>query len=77
MFIPAGGVKGIAAVVSIITGKDQTLPFVLLDGDGPGLSSARKLRDSIFESSPDHVILVSEVIGLVGAEVEDLFSVDF
>lgn len=77
VFIPAGGVKGIAAVVSIITGKDQALPFVLLDGDGPGLSSARKLRDSIFESSPDHVVLVSEVIGLVGAEIEDLFSVDF
>lgn len=77
VFIPAGGVKGIAAVVSIITGKDQALPFVLLDGDGPGVTNARKLRDSLFESRPDHIIVASEFIGLDGAEIEDLLPADF
>lgn len=77
IFIPAGGVKGIAAVVSIITGKDQTLPFVLLDGDGPGLSGAKKLRETIFESSPNNVIVVNEHVALENAEIEDLMPVDF
>ncbi|MGN7414593.1 AAA family ATPase [Paenibacillus sp. SAF-068] len=75
IFIPSGGVKGIGAVVSIISGKDQALPFVLLDGDGPGLSGARKLRDSAFESSPHNVMVVSDYVGIEGAEIEDLFPV--
>lgn len=72
VFIPAGGVKGIAAVVSIITGKDQQLPFVLLDGDTQGTSTARKLRDGVYESSPERVLVVSELIDMVSAEIEDL-----
>lgn len=77
IFIPAGGVKGITAVVSIISGKDQALPIVLLDGDGPGLSSAKKLRESTFESSPHNVIVVNDYIELESAEIEDLIPVDF
>ncbi len=77
VFIPAGGVKGIAAVVSIISGKDQTLPIVLLDGDGPGLSGAKKLKETIFESSPNNVIVVNDYAALESAEIEDLISVDF
>jgi predicted ATP-dependent endonuclease of OLD family len=77
VFIPAGGVKGIAAVASIITGKDQVLPFVLLDGDGPGISGAKKLKETIFESSPNNVIVVSDYVALESAETEDLIPVDF
>ncbi len=76
IFIPSGGVKGIGAVVAIISGKEQLPPFVLLDSDGPGLSGARKLRDSIFESRPGNVMLIGDYVSIENAEIEDLFPVD-
>ncbi|WP_019004923.1 AAA family ATPase [Cohnella laeviribosi] len=77
VFIPAGGVKGITAVVSIITGREQTLPFVLLDGDAQGLSGAKKLKEGIFESSPNNVIVVNDYVELENAEIEDFIPLDF
>lgn len=36
VFMPSGGVRGVAGVVSIVSGKDGELPLVILDADGSG-----------------------------------------
>lgn len=41
VFIPSGGVKGVSGVVSIVCGKSEKLPYVLLDSDSSG-SGAKK-----------------------------------
>jgi len=77
IFIPAGGVRGIGAVVSILTGKDEELPYVVLDSDSSGKGLAKKLSDGIYKSDPNQVLLVSDFIDMENAEIEDLFPVDF
>lgn len=77
VFLPSGGVKGIQAVVSIVTGKNQSLPFCIIDGDQSGQGLAKKLRDGTYLGQEDHVLLVNEILGLDNAEVEDLMSGQF
>ena len=42
--MPSGGVRGVAGVVSIVSGKDGELPLVILDADGSGKSARDKLQ---------------------------------
>mgnify|MGYP003345718610 FL=1 len=42
VFPPCGGAKTARVVASILTGRDETLPMVLLDGDGPGKRCRRQ-----------------------------------
>jgi predicted ATP-dependent endonuclease of OLD family len=77
VFIPSKGTRGISAVVSILTGKDDALPFVLLDSDAEGRQTAKQLREGLYSASPQQVLLVSDITGVENAEIEDLFPVDF
>lgn len=72
VFIPAGGTKGVAAVVAITTGVDEELPFVLLDGDGPGKRLGLQLRSGIYARNPERLLSVDEFAGMEGAEIEDI-----
>lgn len=75
--MPAGGVKGITAVASILTAKDEALPFAILDSDRSGRDTANKLKTSLYQKSTDRIIMLGEVRKLADAEVEDLFPHDF
>lgn len=75
VFVPAGGVRGAAAVIAITTGTEEALPFVLLDSDAPGLKLATQLRTGLYQGAPERVLLAEAYAdGLAGAEIEDVVS---
>lgn len=71
IFLPAGGNKAINAVSSILGAKDG-LPPVLLDGDKPGSNTAKSLRESQYKEANEKVVVLSELFGREGTELEDL-----
>ncbi|MEM7228352.1 MAG: AAA family ATPase [Planctomycetota bacterium] len=75
-FVPSKGVKGIRAVASILTGRDERLPLVLCDGDVAGKELAKHLRKDLYAEAPDRVIVLSELLGVDGLETEDLFPLE-
>ena len=72
VFMPAYGVKGIPAIASIVAGKDESLPFVIVDSDGAGRDMRNKLESHLYEGQGERIIDVKEIRDLEGAEVEDL-----
>ncbi len=76
VFIPTGGVRGVNAVKNIITGVDEKLPFVLLDGDKPGLDMAKSLRETSYKAEKDRVITADSLCSLKNAEFEDLMPAE-
>lgn len=78
VFLPAGGTgtKGIAAVVSIVTAKEEELPKVLLDSDGPGSNLRTKLISGVYKGFADRVKQVGDYGLASGSEVEDVVPSD-
>jgi energy-coupling factor transporter ATP-binding protein EcfA2 len=77
VFPPAGGVKGVRAVVAILTGTDESLPYVVLDSDSAGVALAKQLSTNLYAGSAERILSTDSFTGLVGSEIEDLvpFSV--
>lgn len=73
VFIPSGGVRGIAGVVSIVSSKDGELPLVVLDADRSGKSAKEKLQSGLYKHNMDAIIDVGEFLDFKDGEVEDLF----
>lgn len=76
VFPPAGGTKNTKMVAGILTGRDEELPFIVLDGDGPGVRVAKELSSEFYAGATDRLISVDEYTGLGGSEVEDLVPLD-
>ncbi|MCI5048417.1 MAG: AAA family ATPase [Aquisalinus sp.] len=72
VFPPSGGTKTARVVASILTGRDEVLPFMLLDDDGPGRQMRKTLSDSLYQQSPEKVLNVADHVGYENAEIEDL-----
>ena len=72
LFIPAGGVRGVKPIVSLLMGKSEELPFIILDGDSSGIKMADALKKELYEKSPDLLLLVSDILNMNDAEIEDL-----
>lgn len=72
VFMPSGGVRGVAGVVSIVGGKDEKLPLVILDADGSGKSAKDKLQSGLYKHNIDAIIDVGEFLEFENGEVEDL-----
>ncbi len=72
VFIPSGGVRGVAGVVSIVGGKDGTLPLVILDGDSSGKSAKNKLQSGLYQHCSDVVLNIGDFLDFENGEVEDL-----
>lgn len=77
LFIPAGGAKGIVAVSAIVAGKEEALPYVLADADGPGQSLVKQLLGSTYKGYEERIISLNEYCAVSSAEVEDLFPPEF
>ena len=77
VFPPSGGARTVRVVASILTGRDETLPTVLLDSDRPGRQMAKQLIDGLYGDVPERVLSVSNFVDVEEAEVEDLFPVAF
>ena len=73
VFPPCGGTKTARVVASILTGRDEILPNVLLDSDPPGLRLADTLKRELYATNPDRVLSVANFVGFEHAEIEDLF----
>lgn len=72
VFMPSGGVRGVPALVSILTGKDEALPYVVLDSDKPGQDFAAKLKGNLYQGAGDRLLTMETITGMPAAEVEDL-----
>lgn len=72
VFVPSGGVKGIKGVVSIISGKNTELPFVIVDSDKSGTDCKKSLVGGLYQNAKDRIIEVQDIVGFAYAEIEDL-----
>ena len=74
VFLPAGGTgtKGVTAVVSIVTAKEEKLPRVLVDSDGPGHRLKKNLLSGTYSGESDRVKQVCDYGVVAEGEIEDL-----
>lgn len=63
--------------MSIVAGRDDQLPVVLLDDDGPGRQATESLRNAPLHKGQRHpVVNVQEFTKMGRSEVEDLLPVN-
>lgn len=73
VFPPSGGAKTAKIIASILLGRDDELPKVLLDSDTAGKQAIKSLRDDLYSEAKDRVLETDEVFtDLKGTEIEDL-----
>lgn len=72
VFMPSGGVRGVAGVVSIVGGKDGELPLVVLDADGSGKAAKDKLQSGLYQHHSEAILDIGCFVGIENSEVEDL-----
>lgn len=74
IFMPAWGVKGVKAIISILTGIDEQFPNVVLDSDTAGTEFQANLLKSVYKDAKDRIVMVGSFAPVTGpAEIEDLF----
>ncbi|MDW0114364.1 hypothetical protein QT711_14295 [Sporosarcina saromensis] len=72
VFVPSGGVKGIRPLSSLLSGKDEELPLILIDSDSSGKGMKQSLLKDLYKDFPSKVIEIEDVLGIESSEVEDL-----
>lgn len=73
VFPPGGGTKTLRITASILTGRDDELPFTLLDGDAMGVRMLKELSTNLYSADNQKLLCTDNYVGFVGSEVEDLF----
>lgn len=76
VFIPTGGVKGMSPVIKILLGREDKLPYVILDADKSGKDKLKQLHNGLYSEEKEKVIPVSEFVGEGEFEIEDLMPSD-
>lgn len=76
VFIPTGGVKGIKATSAILSGANEIKPYVIVDGDKPGVKIANELKSDFYAAEQDKIVNVASFTNITEGEVEDLFPKD-
>lgn len=72
VFMPAGGVKGVSAIASIVSAKGE-LPYVIIDGDTSGTSFKDKLKKDLYKEEDHKLICLKDFVeGLEAVEMEDI-----
>ena len=66
VFPPAGGTKNTKMVASILTGRDEALPFMILDGDVMGKRLANEIGTSLYKAATDRLIIIDQYTGVEG-----------
>lgn len=74
VFPPTGGTKAIKAVTSILGGRIEDLPIILVDSDAQGKATVKALtnKDGLYVGDPNLVLEVESFSNLPGSEIEDL-----
>jgi energy-coupling factor transporter ATP-binding protein EcfA2 len=76
VFPPAGGTKNTKMVASILTGRDESLPYMILDGDEHGRRLIKELGTSLYQDERERLINIDTYTGFENSEVEDLIPTD-
>ena len=76
VFPPSGGTKTARTVASILTGRDETLPVMLLDSDESGKRMKSEITSSLYGDNREQVLLIGDFVGYDNSEIEDLFPFD-
>lgn len=77
VFPPSGGTKTARVVASILTGRDENLPILLLDGDETGKRMARELQSSLYVDAKERVLCTDTFTQIENSEIEDLIPATF
>jgi energy-coupling factor transporter ATP-binding protein EcfA2 len=77
VFPPSHGANNAKVIASILGGKDEVLPNVLLDADDAGKKMARDLQNGLYQSAKAKVKTVEKYVGFANSEIEDLFPQGF
>lgn len=72
VFPPAGGAKGVKAVSSILSSREDELPVALFDSDAMGRETARALKEGLYAGDRGLVLEIGTFVPMTDAEVEDL-----
>lgn len=72
VFVPSGGVKGIRPLSSLLSGKEEELPIVLIDSDSSGKGMKNSLLKDLYKDFSEKIIEIEDILGLEKSEVEDL-----
>ncbi|WP_394152142.1 ATP-dependent endonuclease [Loktanella salsilacus] len=73
VFPPSGGAKTAKIIAAILMGRDDALPYVLLDGDAVGKQAAKALKDGLYQGTTDRVFTVDTFTSnLNDSEIEDI-----
>lgn len=76
VFPPAGGTKTLRLTAGILTGRDEVLPVVLLDGDSAGAKMATELRTSLYREEQEKVLSTDQFMEFPNSELEDFVPHD-
>lgn len=71
VFMPAGGVKGVSSLASIISTNGE-LPYVVLDSDKSGNDFKSKLINGLYKDESSKVISLSDITNSENSEIEDI-----
>ncbi len=74
VFAPATGPRVMQVMAAILAGEETGLPPVILDGTEAGRAQAATLTAASHSGCPERVIGLDTVIGLDGAQIEDLLG---
>lgn len=77
VFVPSGGVRGVGPIVSILGGKNEALPYVVLDSDASGRDFSQRLISGLYQGAETRVLLIGDYCKVGNAEIEDLFPLPF
>lgn len=75
VFIPTGGVRGMGPVTKLVSSRDDSLPYVLLDSDSVGKDYQKQLTKGRYRDEKDKVLGVADFLGDKEYEIEDLIPV--
>ncbi len=74
IFVPSGGVKNISSISSILGGKNNELPYVIVDSDQSGIDLKTKLIKSLYKDNDDKILEIKDYTDMENSEIEDLVS---
>ena len=76
IFMPAGGVKSVKQLTSLVAGKQESLPVVILDSDQAGEDYKNKLLQDLYREQPEKIISIGSILAREKVEIEDLIPGD-
>lgn len=76
VFLPSGGVRGVASIAAIIGGVESNLPAVLVDSDKSGEDFRNKLCSHLYSGDKDRILSVGDYTDFENAETEDLIPIN-